>query len=266
MQKIFILFFCLIFIIMSNIEVAYTGQALDKILKNGVLRVGVDAGYIPFVMKDKKGELIGFDIDFSKLMSKNLGVELKVVNIPWDIIIDELMADQCDIVMAGITTTLERNLKVNFTDPYIVAGQTALVNKKLEGSINDFRDLNSVNYIITTKSGVTALDAVTNFLPRAKIKIFDNEITAIMDVVEGRADAFIYDSPFNIVLYPRYRDKLFLLDKPFTYEPLSIALNQGDPDFLNWLNNFIRIVKGDGTFEALYNKWFVVARWWENVE
>ncbi|MEI8633385.1 transporter substrate-binding domain-containing protein [Vibrio sp. PP-XX7] len=46
------------------------------------------------------------------------------------------------------------------------------------------------------------------------------------------------------------------LDKPFTYEPLGWAIRQNDPNFLNFLNNYLRQVKGDGTYQRIYKKWF----------
>jgi polar amino acid transport system substrate-binding protein len=51
-------------------------------------------------------------------------------------------------------------------------------------------------------------------------------------------------------------DKLVFLDQPFTYEPLAWGIRKGDPDFLNWLNNFLRQLKNDGRYEKIYNKWF----------
>jgi polar amino acid transport system substrate-binding protein len=56
------------------------------------------------------------------------------------------------------------------------------------------------------------------------------------------------------------------LNEPFTYEPLGWAINKGDPDFLNWLNNFLRQTKNDGRYETIYNKWFGSNDWLQDVQ
>ena len=38
-----------------------------------------------------------------------------------------------------------------------------------------------------------------------------------------------------------------------------------DPDFLNWLDNFLAQIKSDGTYDALYHKWFEGTAWLPNV-
>ena len=60
--------------------------------------------------------------------------------------------------------------------------------------------------------------------------------------------------------------KLIFLDEPFTFEPLAWAVNRGDPDFLNWLNNFLRQTKGDGFYDRLYQKWIIGSDWKKELE
>ncbi|MGD8724279.1 MAG: transporter substrate-binding domain-containing protein, partial [Desulfobacterales bacterium] len=107
----------------ADIELAKK-STVEKILKRGELRVGFESGYIPFEMTDKKGNFIGFDMDFARRMAKEMGVKFVPVNTEWDGIIPALMTDKFDIIMGGMTITQERNLKINFSDPYIVVGQT----------------------------------------------------------------------------------------------------------------------------------------------
>ena len=82
-----------------------------------------------------------------------------------------------------------------------------------------------------------------------------------MEVVNGKADAFVYDLPFNAVYSGQNPEKLVHLDQPFTYEPLAWGIRKGDPDFLNWLNNYMRQIRGDGTYDKIYAKWFESTEW-----
>ncbi len=56
-----------------------------------------------------------------------------------DGIIPALVTEKIDIIISGMTVTQERNLKVNFADPYIIIGQTILLNKKHEGVVTSYR-------------------------------------------------------------------------------------------------------------------------------
>jgi len=85
-----------------------------------------------------------------------------------------------------------------------------------------------------------------------------------MEVVKGKADAFVYDLPYNAVFTAIYGDgKIVFLDKPFTKEPLAWALRKNDPDFLKWLNTFLEELKKDGRYEKIYTKWFKHTGWYK---
>jgi polar amino acid transport system substrate-binding protein len=84
----------------ADIELAKK-STIEQILKRGELRVGFESGYVPFEMTNKKGEFIGFDIDFGKRLAKSMGVKFVPVNTAWDGIIPALMTGKFDIIMGG---------------------------------------------------------------------------------------------------------------------------------------------------------------------
>lgn len=240
-------------------------STLAEILKRGELRVGLEAGYMPFEMRDRKGNIVGFDVDLARLMAKTMGVKLTLVNTQWDGIIPALLTDKFDILMSGMTITPERNLQVNFSEPYIYIGQSVLLHRKRAETITDHSQLNDPQYTVATKLGTTGEIATKRFLPKARIKTFETEVDAAMEVRSGRADAFVYDLPYNLVYAAQFPDALVHLNEPFTREALGWAIRKGDPDFLNWLNHFLRQIKDDGVYEALHRKWFENTAWLANV-
>ncbi|SDN82648.1 amino acid ABC transporter substrate-binding protein, PAAT family [Desulfonauticus submarinus] len=241
-------------------------STLEEILKRGELRVGFDAGYMPFEMTDKNGRYVGFDIDLAKEMAKAMGVKFVPVNTDFDGIIPALMTGKFDIIISGMTVTQQRNLQINFSDPYIVVGQSILLNKKLAGKIKSYKDLNNPKYTVVSRIGTTGEMAVKRYIPKAKYKSFDKEADGALEVLNGRADAFVYDFPFNVVFVAQHGEgKVVHLDKPFTYEPLAFGIRKGDPDFLNWLNNFLRQIKHDGRYERIYNKWMKGTDWFKKI-
>jgi polar amino acid transport system substrate-binding protein len=250
----------------DDIELAKK-STLNDILKRGELRVGFEAGYLPFEMADNKGNFIGFDIDMAKEMAKAMGVKFVPVNTAWDGIIPALMTKKFDIIISGMTITQERNLKINFADPYIIVGQTILLNKKHAGKVKSYKDLNDPKYTVTSKLGTTGEQAIKRMIPKANYKSFEVESEAALEVLTGKADATVYDLPFCATFMAQQGEgNLIFLDEPFTYEPLAWAVRKGDPDFLNWLNNFLRQMKNDGRYDRIYNKWITSTDWIKEIQ
>jgi polar amino acid transport system substrate-binding protein len=237
-------------------------SALEEILKRGELRVGMEAGYQPFEMQDEKGNIVGFDVDMAYEMGKAIFGEggekkVKLINTAWEGIIPALMTRKFDIIMSGMTILQSRNLKVNFCDPYYYIGQCLLINKKDEDKYKSYKDLNKEGVIITSKLGVTGAFTAERLMPKATRRLFKTEAEGALQVANGLADAYIYDEPQVRVFAAMYKDKTVGLFEPITYEPLAWAIRKGDPDFLNWLNNFLRQTRSDGRWEQLKQKWFV---------
>jgi polar amino acid transport system substrate-binding protein len=237
-------------------------SALEEIQKRGELRVGLEAGYQPFEMQDEKGNIVGFDVDMAYEMGKALFGEggekkVKLINTAWEGIIPALMTHKFDIIMSGMTVLQSRNLKINFCTPYYYIGQCLLIQRKDKDKYKSYHDLNKKGVIITSKLGVTGAFTAEKLLPNATLRLFKMEGEGALQVANGLADAFIYDEPQVRVFAAMYRDKTVGIYEPLTYEPLAWAIRKGDPDFLNWLNNFLAQVRGDGRWEQLKEKWFV---------
>jgi len=237
-------------------------STIEKILKRGELLVGLEAGYQPFEMQDEKGNIVGFDVDMAYEMGKAIfgkGGEKKVklINTAWEGIIPSLMTYKFDIIMSGMTVLQSRNLKVNFCEPYYYIGQCLLINKKDVDKYKSYKDLNKKGIVVTSKLGVTGAFTAERLMPKATLRLFKSEAEGALQVANGLADAFIYDEPQVRVNAAKYKKDTIGIFEPLTYEPLAWAIRKGDPDFLNWLNNFLAQVRGDGRWDQLKQKWFV---------
>ncbi len=250
----------------SDIELAKK-STINEILARKELRVAFDAGYMPFEMTDKSGAFIGFDMDLGRELAKAMGVTFVPVNIDFDGMIPALLTGKEDIILSAMTVTQERNLKIGFSDPYIVVGQSILLNKKLEGKITSWEQLNDPKYRLVSRQGTTGEEAAKRYLSKATLKTFEKEADGALEVANDRADAWVYDMPFNVVFYAEQgKGKVIHLDKPFTYEPLAIGIKQGDPDFMNFINNFLRQIKADGRYDRMYDKWIRSTEWFEKTQ
>ncbi|MBI6634099.1 transporter substrate-binding domain-containing protein [Pseudomonas paralactis] len=250
---------------------AYAGLlsagALDDAVRRGVLKVGTTPDYVPFEMLDKQGRIVGFEIDLLRAMSRALGVELELIAVPYTDLVSGLMARKFDLIGSGMTVTQERNLKLNFSDSFIVVGQTVLMHPRLAGIISSVEELDDASYRVVTTRGTTGEAAAKRFLGAAQLSTVTTPEDGVQQVVEGKADAFIHDAPYNLIAMSRPQNSALLsLEQPFTFEPLAFGLKKGDYDSLNWINHFLNQIAQDGSYDRLHDKWFRDTAWIAEIE
>lgn len=256
MKKLFIFLFCFCAINYSSASI------IDDAVNRGSLKVGLNPTYMPLEMTNKKGEIIGFEVDILKAMAKAMGVKLEIVSISYDGLIPSLLTGKFDLIASGMTINQQRNLKVNFTHPLVKTGQTLLIRKTLADQIKSYKDLNQPTYKIASKLGTTGEATVKKLLNKAQYYSYNTEAEAVLEVVNGKIDAFLYDASYNILAIKKLgNDQLVYLDNPITFEPQAFALRKGDYDSINWINNFLNQIKHDGTYDKLYAKWFTKTDW-----
>ena len=267
MKKIAVLLAAMMAVITFSSGNVFATDTLAEIQKRGVLRIGMEPGYMPFELTNTKGEIIGFDVDMGKRMAKAMGVKLELVSTAWDGIIPALLTGKFDLIASGMTLTQQRNLTVNFATPYILIGQSILLKKELADTVKSYKDLNDAKYTVASKLGTTGEQATKRMIGNAKYISYETEQEGVMELVNGKIDAFIYDLPFNsIAVGQKGAGKIVHLDQPFTKEPLAWAIRRGDADFLNWLNNFMAQVKYDGVYDKIYKKWFQDDAWMKEIQ
>ena len=259
-------------------------STLEGILRRGELRIGLEVGYMPFEMIDKRSglrqkeirhggfrrkgrqlSLIGFDIDVGIEMAKALGVKPVFIDTLWPSIIPALKLGRFDIIFGGMSVTEGRKTQVDFANPFITVGQTVLLNAKHKNTVKSYKDLNDAKFVVVSKPGTTGEEAVQRLIPKATYETADTEIEGALRVLKGTADAFVYDFPYNAVFSAMHpSDQLIFLDEPFTKEPIAWAIRKNDPDFLKFLNSFLEDIKKDGRFDKIYNKWFITTDWFKH--
>ena len=162
-------------------------SVLEQIKKRGTLRIGLST-FVPWAMRDKKGDLIGFEIDVGKRVAADMGVEVEHIPTAWDGIIPALLAGKFDVIISGMSITMKRNLTVNFTHPYantgyILVASTAMAQKK---GLKSLEDYNSSDITIATRRASTGAIAAQKNFPRAKLIYFDDGTMGIQEAANGK--------------------------------------------------------------------------------
>ena len=115
---------------------AFSQQVLSSIVKKGEIRVGMTGTQPPFSMKSKSGELIGYEVDLATALAKNMGVKLKLVEVPFSDLMGALKTGKVDCIMSGMTITPERNMNALFAGPYTLSGKSILTRSGKVAEIN----------------------------------------------------------------------------------------------------------------------------------
>ncbi|MHC1744110.1 MAG: transporter substrate-binding domain-containing protein [Syntrophobacteraceae bacterium] len=236
-------------------------STIEQILKRGVLKVGFST-FVPWAMSDKKGEYIGFEIEVARRLAQDMGVKVELVPTKWSGIIPSLLTGEFDIIVGGMGIKPERNLKVNFSNPYYYTGMSMVANKDVAQGLGTLDDFNRPEVTVAVRIGTTAVAAAKKYLPKAQLRQFDEEAQALQEVMNGKAHAFVTEEPLPAHQAARNPDKLFVpVKEPFARSPIGLAVRKGDVDTLNFLNNWIRMIQDEGWLAERKHYWFETTEW-----
>lgn len=245
----------------------YAGE-IDRIQSKGELVVSLNKGYPPFSMMID-GQPEGLDVDLARLLAEYLGVSVRFIRPEsYDQQIPRLLAGESDIIMAAMTRTVARGLKVGFTDPYFEVSQAALVRRNIAPPEADsYFDLLAIEGLrLGVKAATTHEAFARELFPGSAIKLFPTAESAAEALLKGDVDAMVADSPFVRVwerTHPQHYLDIKALLTPVTKEYYAFAVRQGDPVFLDWLNLFVDQITIDGTLDLLKYDYFEAMRWTE---
>jgi polar amino acid transport system substrate-binding protein len=235
-------------------------STIEKILRSGKLRVGMST-FIPWAMQSKTGEWVGFEIDVAKRLAKDMGVEVEFVPTKWEGLIPSLLTGKFDLVIAGMTGTPQRALKINFTQPYDYTGTQICINKKFADKVKMPMDLNDSQFTVISRVGVTAAETAKRLLPKAEKRLFSDNGSMVQELLNGNATAIIQSLPEPAQLVAKNPETLALLPGTLTKEPISMGVRKGDPDTLAYLNNWIVVVRAEGFLEEKADYWWRSMEW-----
>ncbi|RXK11630.1 amino acid ABC transporter substrate-binding protein [Halarcobacter mediterraneus] len=224
-----------------------------------VLKVGMELAYPPFEMSDKDGTPSGVSVDFAKALGDYLGRKVVIENIAWDGLIPSLKTGKIDLIISSMTITEERKKSIDFSTPYARTSLAILANKNSE--VKSIEDLDKEGKKIAVKKGSTGHVYAKDNLKNAEILVFDKEAACVLEVVQGKADGFLYDQLTIYRNYAQHKDTTVALLKPFQKdsEHWGVALRQNDP-IKKQVDEFIKKAKEDGTFDSFAKKHLTQAK------
>ncbi len=240
-----------IFVLCAALVLGLTLMAGPVMAKT--LIVAHDTNFKPFEFKDEKGDYTGFDIELWKEIAKRLGVDYKMQPMDFNGIIPGLQAAQIDVGIAGMTITEERAKAVDFSDPYYDSGLSILVRAD-DNKITKLEDLEGK--VVATKLGTSSPDFLKANAKAKELKLFPNNDGMFFELQAGRADAAFFDLPV-VQEYANTvgKGKVKVVGPVYEGQSYGIAFPKGG-DLRDKVNKALAEMKADGSYKALYIKWF----------
>jgi polar amino acid transport system substrate-binding protein len=221
------------------------------------ITIATDATWPPMEMVDTNKNIVGFDIDLMNAAAKAGGFIVEFKNTAWDGIFAGLENGKYDAVMSSVTITDERKKTMDFSLPYINAGQILVVKSETEGvtKLDDLKGKTIGAQIGTTGAfEIDKVKAANNITE----KTYDEIGLAFADLANGRIAAVVCDNPTAAqyaLQNDTYKGKLKIVGDRFTEEFYGVAVKKGNAKVLDVINAGLKKVLDSGANKAIEAQW-----------
>ena len=223
-----------------------------------VYKVGTEPTFPPFDTTDEDQNIVGLDMDIIKAIGEDQGFEGEFENLSFDGLIPALKAGNIDIVAAGMNKDdPERQEQVDFSDAYYESQLFVAVtvdNDSITGIDSLTPDMK-----VAAQTGTTGAEKVKELAEEGKIKeavILDGLDTCMMQLINGDVSAVINDKPVTEAYMKKQPDKIKMVGEALNAENYGFAVQKGNQELLDMINEGLANIKADGTFDELVDKWF----------
>lgn len=228
--------------------VAMTAQA-------ATLNVGTEATFAPFEFMDEQThEVTGFDIDVIRAAAKAVGDDIRIHNMGFDALIPSLQTGVIDVTAAAMTVTPERQARIDFTSPYYQSGLVILIRKADQKKYDGLKSLEGQR--LCAQIGTTGAMAA-NRVKGAKVTEFNSITEAFMELKNLGCEAVLNDKPVvDYYLMRRGDDTVMTVNQIFDAEYYAMGVKKGNKTVLEKLNKGMEIIRSNGEYDKIYQKWF----------
>ena len=236
-------------------------DVLDDILYSRTIRFGV-AEFVPWTMKTKSGELIGFEIEVARKIASDMGVKPEFMVYEFEKLIPALQQGKIDVIAGGMAITPRRALQVNFSQPLANSGISIATNKDKTKNVRSLEDLNDERFVITVVTDTLAHSVARTFFPLANIKVYPTNELAENEILEDRAHAYVAGEPEIKFLALMNASKVDVpLSEPIMASSEGLAVKKGEQELLNFLNAWVVARQTDKWLGTTHDYWFETIDW-----
>jgi polar amino acid transport system substrate-binding protein len=250
---------CLMVMLALGMADAFGGvteaKSLDDIIKQGVIRIGIQPNFPPFSSRNSQGEFEGFDVDIGNRIAEVLKVKPEWVPVESPQRVPFLVADKIDIMLGALTRTAQRAQLIEYTVPLHTEVVGVLTTEKVD--ITDWKQLDDSKYTLSDMRGNWEVDWLKRELPNAKMALVDTVADEVRQVAQGRADAIVGIVAFVMPQAKTHSDvKWKVLEKPIDVSYDAIGVGRGNYPLRDTLNIALYDMHASGFVNEHWEKWF----------
>lgn len=235
------------------------GDTVKLIRDRGVLRVGYNSDCMPFVFFNKKGSLVGYDVQMAYGLAQFLNVSrIEFVPVTGDSIPDSLNRGACDIVMSSVTVTPKRLEEVKFTDSYMTVHMAFVVRDERKREflkLDKVRKMDNLRIAVLNKTAF--VEVAPGLFPRAKIV----KLNSIWDFFDGdKADVLFTSAEEGYamtLMHPYYDVAIFEPNDSFRVLYAYPVAKNSSETFRLLLNYWIKMERDYGQLDSKYSYWIL---------
>jgi polar amino acid transport system substrate-binding protein len=203
--------------------------------------------------RDQSNQPAGYDIELLKMMAKDLNAKLNVLDQDkFDSIVPALLAKKGDLISVGLVNTPARARTMDFSKGYVPYAQTLIV--PVDSPAQQPSDLNRSGVTITALLGSTAFFRAQLLFPKATVQGLEQE-PALLAVATGKASACVVELYLATPFVQQHGNVKLLNDgKAIATEFGCFGIRQGDQQWLNWLDNWVRYNTDNQVLPGMYAK------------
>lgn len=215
--------------------------------------IGMEMTYPPFEMRGPDNQPDGISVRMAEALAASLGRPLELRDVEWNGIIPALQSGKIDAIISSMTRTPEREAAIAFSDGYVTNGLCMLVAK--DSALMSVADLKPGVHHVAVKLATTGHQWARAEMPGLDLITLDDAAACALEVVQGKADAFIYDQISIYQYWRNFEKETRPILNPIREETWAIGLRQGDPALLAQVNAFLSSYRAAGKFDELANRY-----------
>ena len=219
-------------------------------------KIASDISWPPFEMVDEEGNYVGFDLDVMREIAKLNGYKIKIIDIAFDSIIPGIISGKYDIGASGFTITEQREVVIDFSNPYWSSDQAVIIRK---GSGLSIVTALSTGRVGAQRGTTGAAWIEENLIEKGidvELKVYETYPMAVLDLINGNINAVVQDEPATRVSIAKEKS-IELAGIIVTGEQFGFLVKEGDPDkLLRKINDGMAKLKASGKWDELVEKYF----------
>lgn len=233
---------------------------LEEIQQAGKMVAATSADFPPYEFVDEDGNITGFDVVLIKEIGVRMGIEVEVIDMPFDSLLAAVQEGKIDLTIAAFNYTEERDKSVDFTDAYQESWTVLVVKEDFAGTLETPEDI--AGYVLASQTGSTGDTWVTETLidtgmmPDENMFRYERVDQGMLDLQAGRVDIYLTDNvPAETYTKQMGGLKIITLPDIFEVKTVNIIVPEGDVELTEALNDVIAELKADGYIADLETTW-----------